>query len=173
MRLRLEDMCFLHQPVHQGQMRFSKGLLDEADHEDVALHIHVFAQPESFFRNAESKLLNLFRLAREGAAKLPSGFDVETHGCKTMRLYAVGEVVEAASVGDFSRVDATGDVLNFIGHFVPFAMCFFGTGVWRSADGMTIDDKRVEVYHIDMAVEEAHDTFTGNAGWNGRHCSEK
>jgi hypothetical protein len=88
-------------------VRFLKSLLDKPGHEDVALHLDVFADVQAGGGCGETKLHRLRRLSGKGAADGPLVADVEAHGCVAVGLNSKGEVVKGAGVGDVARHDAS------------------------------------------------------------------
>lgn len=72
-------------------------------HDNVAVHVAVFAQVETLARDVEAEFDGCCWLSRKASSNAPFFFDIQTQGRVYMRLHAIKEVVEAGVVCDVSR----------------------------------------------------------------------
>lgn len=152
-------------------MRLLEVLLDERGHEDVAPELDVLADVQARGGGAEADLDRLGGLAGQGAVEGPLVADVDAERGAAMRLDAVGQVVEGARVRDVARGHlaavagpvGAGEVVDAVRERVPHAVALVGVGVGRRLNGVPLDDERVQVDHVDVAVEEVEDHLAGHA----------
>jgi hypothetical protein len=79
--------------------------------------------------------------------------------------------VKTCRVGYFAGAESTGKILNTVGEGIPYAVVFFGGGIWRRLDGMTLFDERVEINHFNVGIEGFEDGSSGYArGEWGNRC---
>ena len=65
--------------------------------------------------------------------------------------------MEAAVECDTARIESTGQVVDFVGHGIPFAIkLFWGRFRWRF-DRMAFRYQRVEIYHGKMIMQRFED----------------
>lgn len=163
-----EQVGFLHQSLHKGEMSFFECLLHKCCHEHVTSHVDVFAKPKAIFRHAQTNFYSLFGLMGECASQRPFPLDVKAHGRIAMCLKAVDEVVEAGLIRHPPRDEAAREIADFVCEGVPDTVEFFGGCFRRGFYRVALFDQRVEVYHFHMAMEGFDDCFTRDS--SGERC---
>ena len=76
--------------------------------------------------------------------------------------------MEDTSVSDF--VGDTGQVCDSVRHLVPGSIELVGWGRAGRLDRMMLDDKRIELYHLSVVMEQVESQLAGNLlrdGCNG------
>ena len=149
----LQQMRFLHQPLHQGRMRLLRRVFHKLRHHHVALHRHVLPEPEPRLGHTQSELDRLPWFTGQGAAECPSTLHIQTHWSVDVRLQAVGKVVEGTVESDAASVEATREVVDLVGDLVPLAVVeLLRGGFFRGLDRMALGDEGVQVDHFGVVV---------------------
>ena len=82
-----------------------------------------------------------------------------------MCLKPVGQVVKAALVADFAFRQSSGQVLNLVRHFVPYAVEeFIGGRISGSFDQMVVNDERVQFDHFVVIMYHRDSQLSRNSG---------
>lgn len=85
-----------------------------------------------------------------------------------MCLKAFRKVIECASIRDLTGNNTAWKVVDAVGEGVPNTPLLFSRSVWRRGDWMTLLDERVEVYHLEVVMEEVDNDLAGDGRGQGR-----